>query len=151
MHHDVQEWAETWNQHGLQIHSERTRSPHNIFFFSQLQDGLCGLKCMVVAKDEEVADPSTYGIDWDVMDNLALMHHHLMQNPEKWVDGNPFAPNTQDLFEIMCEPPNSPFSAAQIEYLDHELSAVFDVASQSMNVRKLVWQEAVAICSSFYE
>jgi hypothetical protein len=106
---------------------------------------------MVMPTDEEVADPSTYGIDWDVMDDQGLMHHHLMQNPEEWADGNPFAPNAQDLSEVTCEPPNSPFSAAQIEYLDRELSAVVDVASQSMNIRKLVWQEAVAICSSFYE
>ncbi|KAF7377212.1 hypothetical protein MSAN_00140900 [Mycena sanguinolenta] len=73
---DAQEWAEAWNRHDLQIRGERTRSPHDIFFFSQLQDGPRGLERMVAPLEEDVEDPSTYGIDWDVVDNSTLMQHH---------------------------------------------------------------------------
>ncbi|KAJ7821604.1 hypothetical protein B0H14DRAFT_3089098 [Mycena olivaceomarginata] len=124
------EWAEAWNRHDLQIRGERTRSPYNMFFFSQLQDGPCGLECMVAPQNEVVVDPSTYGIDWDVIDDSHLMHHHLMENPEEWADQNPFAPNVQVL---------------------SELAVAVDLTSHSMNVHKLVWKEAFAICNTFYQ
>ncbi|KAF7350246.1 hypothetical protein MVEN_01328100 [Mycena venus] len=147
---DAQEWAEAWNQHDLQIRGERTRSPHDIFFFSQLQDGPRGLERMVAPPDDDVSDPSTYGIDWDVIDDPALMQHHLLQNPEEWADSNPFSPNARDLSEVSCEAPNSPFSPQQIAYLDRELAAAVDLTSRSMNVRKMVWKEAFRICNEFY-
>ncbi|KAJ6540746.1 hypothetical protein B0H19DRAFT_1176196 [Mycena capillaripes] len=147
---DAQEWAQAWNSHDLQIRGERNRSPRDMFFFSMLQDGPRGLEQMAAPPDEQVDDPSTYGIDWDVADDPTLMRHHLLQNPQEWEDRNPFAPGIQDLSEVPCEAPDSPFSAEQIAYLDHELEAVVDLTSRSMNVRKLVWQEAFRICNTFY-
>ncbi|KAJ7895933.1 hypothetical protein B0H14DRAFT_3081107 [Mycena olivaceomarginata] len=107
----------------------------------QLQDGPCSIKHMAAPLDE-VADPSTFGIDWDVMDDPTLMHHHLMQNPEEWAN---------NLSEVPCKLRNSPFSAEQIAYLDLELAAVIDLTSHSMNVCKMVWKEAFRICNEFYE
>ncbi|KAF7366234.1 hypothetical protein MVEN_00500700 [Mycena venus] len=147
---DAQEWAEAWNQHDIQIRGERTRSPHDIFFFSQLQDGPRGLERMVAPPDNDVSDPSTYGIDWDVIDDPALMQHHLLQNPEEWADSNPLSPNVRDLSEVSCEAPNSPFSPQQIAYLDCELAAAVDLTSHSMNMCKMVWKEAFRICNEFY-
>jgi hypothetical protein len=68
-----------------------------------------------------------------------------MQNPQEWDDQNPFAPSIQDLSEVPCEPTNCPFSAAQIDILDRELEAVVDDSSRSMDVHKLVWQEAFTV------
>ncbi|KAJ7238531.1 hypothetical protein B0H12DRAFT_1025720 [Mycena haematopus] len=147
---DAQEWAEAWNRHDLQIRGERTRSPHDIFFFSQLQDGPRGLERMLSPPEEGVEDPSTYGIDWDVLDDPTLMQHHLMQNPEEWADQNPFSPDSQDLSKVSCEAPDCPFSDEQVAYLDNELAAEVDLTSRSMNVRKLVWQRAFEICNLFY-
>ncbi|KAJ6608183.1 hypothetical protein B0H10DRAFT_2166639 [Mycena sp. CBHHK59/15] len=148
---DAQEWAEAWNSHDLQIRGERTRSPHDMFFFSQLNDGPRGLERMVTPLDEEVPDPTTYGIDWEVIDDPTLMHHHLMQNPQEWENNNPFAPSVQDLSEVPCEPPDSPFTPAQIAHLDREITAAVDLTSRSMNIRKLVWKEAFRICNEFYQ
>ncbi|KAJ7331348.1 hypothetical protein DFH08DRAFT_916458 [Mycena albidolilacea] len=100
-------------------------------------DGPHGLEHMVAPQNEVVVDPSTYGIDWDVVDDSCLMHHHLMENLEEWADQNPFAPNAQDLSEIA--------------HLDRELAVAVDLMSHSMNVRKLVWKEAFAICNTFYQ
>ncbi|KAJ6620109.1 hypothetical protein B0H10DRAFT_2163679 [Mycena sp. CBHHK59/15] len=148
---DAQEWAEAWNRHDLQICGERTRSPHDMFFFSQLNDGPRGLERMAAPLDEEVPDPTTYGIDWEVVDDPTLMHHHLMQNPQEWENNNPFAPSVQDLSEVPCEPPDSPFTPAQIAHLDREIAAAVDLTSRSMNIRKLVWKEAFRICNEFYQ
>ncbi|KAF8137870.1 hypothetical protein K438DRAFT_2120177, partial [Mycena galopus ATCC 62051] len=143
---DAQEWAEAWNRHDLQICGERTRSPHDIFLFSQLQDGPRGLERMVSPLEEEVEDLSTYSIDWDVRDNLTLMPHHLLKNPEEWDKCSPFSTEPQDLSEVPCDAPDSPFSDEQISYLDRELAAIVDLTSRSMTVRKLVWQHAFERC-----
>ncbi|KAJ7776603.1 hypothetical protein DFH07DRAFT_731418 [Mycena maculata] len=148
---DAQEWAQAWNSHNLQIRGERTRSPRDIFLFSMVHDGPRGLERFVDAPDEDIADPSTYGIDWDVVDDPALMRHHLMQNPQEWEERNPFAPGVEDLSDVPCEAPDSPFSTEQIEYLDHELAAIVDLTSRSMHVRQLVWKEAFRICNTFYQ
>ncbi|KAJ7754330.1 hypothetical protein DFH07DRAFT_868568 [Mycena maculata] len=135
---DAQEWAESWNSHDLQIRGERTRSPRDIFLFSMIQDGPRGLEQFIEPPSEPLEDPSTYGIDWDVIDNPTLMRHHLMENPEEWADHNPFAPAVQDLSDVPCEPPSCPFSPEQILYLDDNLAAAVDITSRSMEVRKLV-------------
>ncbi|KAJ7032327.1 hypothetical protein C8F04DRAFT_959160, partial [Mycena alexandri] len=126
-------------------------SPRDIFFFSMLQDGPRGLELITAPVDEHVDDPTTYGIDWDVADDPTLMHHHLLQNPQEWEDHNPFAPGLETLSKVPCDAPDSPFSAEQIEYLDRELAVVVDTTSRSMNVRKLVWQEAFRICNTLYQ
>ncbi|KAJ7711873.1 hypothetical protein B0H16DRAFT_1667702 [Mycena metata] len=146
---DTQEWAQAWSLHDLQIRGERNRSPRDIFF-SMLQDGPRGLEQITAPVDEHINNPATYGIDWDVTDDATLMRHHLLQNPQEWEDHNPFAPGLETLSEVPCDAPDSPFSAEQIKYLDCELAAVVDTTSRSMNVWKLVWQEAFRICNTLY-
>ncbi|KAJ7703710.1 hypothetical protein B0H17DRAFT_922096 [Mycena rosella] len=148
---DTQEWAEAWNSHDLQIRGERTHSPCDMFLFSMVQDGPRGLERLVDVPDEDVGDPSTFGIDWDVADDPRLMRHHLLQNPHEWEEHNPFAPGIQDLSDVPCEPPGCPFTEAQVMYLDRQLEAVVDVTSCSMHVRQLIWKEVFRICNSFYQ
>ncbi|KAJ7079033.1 hypothetical protein C8R43DRAFT_1092889 [Mycena crocata] len=147
---DAQEWAAAWNSHNLQIRGERTRSPRDIFLFSMVQDGPRGLERFFEPPEEDVSDPATYGIDWEVGDDPTLMCHLLTQNPQDWEEHNPFAPGIADLSDVPCEPPNCPFSPEQIEYLDVQLGARVDTTSRSMNVRRLVWKEAFEICNGFY-
>ncbi|KAJ7132907.1 hypothetical protein C8R43DRAFT_1089805 [Mycena crocata] len=154
LHHineDAQEWAEAWNAHNLQIRGERTRSPRDMFLFSMVHDGPRGPERVLDPPDENVGDPSTYGIDWDVVDDPALMCHHLMQNPQEWDDCNPFAPGVQELSNVPCEPPNCPFSPEEVLYIDQALAAVVDTHSRSMHVRRLIWKEAFRICNEFYQ
>jgi hypothetical protein len=148
---DAQEWADAWNSHDLHIRGERARSPRDIFLFSMIHDGPRGFERFTDPLDESIEDPTTYGIDWDVVDNPALMRHHLVENPQEWENHNPFAPSIQDLSEVPCEPPNCPFSAEQIASLDSRLADAVDIHSRSMHVRKLVWIEAFRLCNEFYE
>ncbi|KAF8143671.1 hypothetical protein K438DRAFT_1911038 [Mycena galopus ATCC 62051] len=144
---DAQEWAEAWNWHDLQIRGEWTRCPHDIFFFSQLQDGPCGLERMVSPLEEEVEDPSTYGIDWDVRDDSTLMQHHLVQNPEEWDERNPFS--TEPL-RFLAIPLILLSLMSRSLIFDRELAAVVDLTSRSMTVRKLAWQHVFEICTRLY-
>ncbi|KAJ7479011.1 hypothetical protein FB451DRAFT_1032227 [Mycena latifolia] len=147
---DAQEWAEAWNSHNLQIRGERTRSPRDMFLFSMVRDGPRGLEHMSQPADETVEDPQTYGIDWEVADDARFMNHHLRENPQEWEEQNPFASGPVTQSHVPCEPPNSPFSPEQIALLDQHLAAAVDVRSRNMGVRRLVWKEALRLCTQFY-
>lgn len=147
---DAQEWAQAWNRHNLQIRGERTRSPHDMFLFSMVQDGPRGLERFTQPVNEFVSDPQTYGIDWQVADDSQLMDHLLRENPQEWEESNPFLNGPENRSHVACEPPNSPFSPQQIALLDQQLAAAVDCRSRSMGVRRLVWKEAFRICNEFY-
>ncbi|KAJ7182536.1 hypothetical protein C8R43DRAFT_868721 [Mycena crocata] len=147
---DAHEWAQAWNSHSLQIRGERTRSPRDMFLFNMLQDGPRGLQRRVDPFTEQVDDPQIYGIDWEVADDPQMMNHLLHENPQEWEENNPFATGPATLSNVPCEPPNSPFSPAQISLLDQHLEILVDVHSRSMGVRRLVWKEAFRLCNEFY-
>ncbi|KAJ7604059.1 hypothetical protein FB45DRAFT_983870 [Roridomyces roridus] len=154
LHHinaDAQEWADAWNSHVLSIRHERNRSPRDIFLFSMLQDGPRGLEHRVDPIEDEVDDPDTYGIDWDTANDPTLMNHLLTQNPHEWEEQNPFAPGLDNLSHVPCDTPDSPFTVAEINELDRRLGLRVDLQSRSMHVRRLVWREAMEICSHFYD
>ena len=147
---DAQEWSHSWNSHHLQIRGERERSPRDMFQFSMVQDGPRGLDAILSATEEDIADPSTYGIDWEVADDPALMHHLLENNPQDWEDTNPFTVGPTTLSDVPCNPPDAPFTAQQIAYLDRQLSLYVDLQSRNMSVRRLVWQYALRVCNELY-
>jgi hypothetical protein len=144
---DAQEWSQSWNSHKLTIAGERSRSPHDIFLFSMLQDGPRGIRQHPTPPDEPLDDPASYGVDWDVVDNPVLMNHLLDQNPQDWEDEIPFTVQPTSLSEVKCEPPNCPFSREQVDTLDAQLAARVDLRSCNMQVRRLVWVTAFDICT----
>ena len=153
LNEDCQEWVETWNSHVMQIRGERNRSPRDIFLFSLLQDGPRGLAFSSQPPDEDIADPATYGIDWEVADDPTLMAHLLEHNPQEWEDENPFQAGRAppSLSEVRCEEPGCPFTDAEVDYLRRELVIHVDCSSRSMVVRRLVWRKAYEICSHIIE
>ena len=104
----------------------------------QSQDGAVGLE----GEDEDLA---TFGIDWEEMDDEYLMEHHYEHNPPQF--DNPFTSTPFTLSEVICTPPNCPFSAEGTHQLDLYLSQVVDLSSHSMLVRKAAWAQALQICT----
>ncbi|KAJ7123909.1 hypothetical protein C8R46DRAFT_1169561 [Mycena filopes] len=146
---DTLEWAEAWNSHKLQIKGERKCSPRDMFLFSMVQDGPHGISHMVEVVDEPVDDPSSYGVDWHVTEEPCLMCHLLQENPQEWENENPFHTLPTQLSDVPCEPPNCPFTPAQVEVLDWTLSEQVNLTSRDMLIHRMVWQEAFNICSFF--
>ncbi|TDL14461.1 hypothetical protein BD410DRAFT_734057 [Rickenella mellea] len=145
---DAQEWAEAWNSHKMGIRGERQRSPRDMFVFGMVQDGVRGLETVVQPAEEDVGDINTYGVDWETHDDNPLMNHHFQHNPQEWENDNPFASSgtPANMANVPCEPPNCPFSAEELRYLDQELSRRVNLASRNMEIRRIVWQEALSIC-----
>ncbi|KAJ7220271.1 hypothetical protein GGX14DRAFT_532855 [Mycena pura] len=148
---DALEWAESWNSHKLQIKGERSRTPRDMFVFSMVQDGQRGIGHMYDTVDEPVDDNASYSVDWDVADDSRLMAHLLHENPQDWEDENPFHGQPAQLSDVPCEPPNCPFTPAQVELLDRTLRDRVDVQSRNMEMRRLVWREAFNICRFFHQ
>ncbi|KAJ3508346.1 hypothetical protein NLJ89_g5807 [Agrocybe chaxingu] len=151
---DAKEWVETWNSHKMAIAGQTSRSPRDMFLFSLLQDGPRGIQHLLSVEDNP-DDIASYGIDWEVAENLGIMEHVLLENPqedelEEVV--NPFAPNgvPARTNEVLCEAPGCPFSLEQVQALDAGLAVRVDRASKSMIEKRLVWVEAVNICNGFY-
>ena len=146
---DATSWAETWNNHKLQIRGEPQKTPHEMFFFSMLEDGPRGLNGgQPQLGVDEVEDLTTHGIDWEVMDDERLMEHYFEHNPPQL--DNPFATSPSTLSEVVCTPPDCPISAEAIHQLDLHLSQAVDLASHSMLVRRAVWIHAIHICTQLW-
>lgn len=149
---DALAWAEAWNHHKLQIRGEPQQTPQEMFFFSMLEDGPRGMNGPRSQNGEgdqdrleDGEDASTFGIDWEDMDNEELMEHYYHHNPIQL--NNPFTAAPSTLSEVTCTPPNCPLPAESVRQLDHHLSQVVDVNSRSMLVRRTKWAEALHICS----
>lgn len=148
---DALVWAETWNNHKLQIQGERQQTPQEMFFFSMLEDGPRGLNGSRQNREgdqdglEEGGDVSLYGVDWEDMEDELLMTHHHQHNPI--LLSNPFSSAPSILSEVECTPPDCPLSAEGIHQLSYYLSQAVDVNSRSMLTRRLIWIEALVICN----
>jgi len=142
-------WAETWNNHKLQMRGEAQQSPQEMFFFSMLEDGPRGLNGPHQNRGrdglEDGEDTSLYGVDWEDMDNEEIMEHHYRHNPVQL--DNPFSTAPSALSEVECTPPDCPLSAESVHQLDHYLTRIVDVASRSMLIRRTTWAEALHVCS----
>lgn len=145
---DADEWTQAWNSHKLQIRGERERSPRDMFLFSMIQDGPRGIVPLPESLEEDIEDPSMYGIDWEDADDPTLMNHLLTENPQDWVEENPFIASTgpPTFSHVPCESPNCPLSPDQVNTFDTTLATRVNIHSRSMEIRRLVWLEAANIC-----
>lgn len=137
----------------MHIHGQRNRSPRDMYLFSLLQDGPRGLHHLQPPPPaEDPLDPEdipTYGIDWADADNPRYMNHLRQYNPDDTAPDNVFASAPVSLSHISVETPNSPLSLLQIAALDDALSRRVDLSSRNMDVRRLVWVEALRLCLLF--
>ncbi|RPD56394.1 hypothetical protein L226DRAFT_443977, partial [Lentinus tigrinus ALCF2SS1-7] len=146
---DAQKWVSMWNNHTMQIHGARNRSPRDMFFFSCFEDGLRGLVPQPLC-DEPVDDIAQYGVDWEVNNNPALMDHLLAHNPQEWDAENPFHPaaysGPPQFSYVECETPGCPFYEHELQELHMRLARSIDLQSKHMMVRRMVWEKAFEIC-----
>ncbi|KAJ7756662.1 hypothetical protein B0H16DRAFT_1249481, partial [Mycena metata] len=99
-------------------------------------------------EEEGIENINEYGVDWEVAQDPELVAHLLENNPHECTNANdPFASASTpaNLSEVLCDPPNCPFTPAQLQLLDQHLSASVDLFSRNMTVRRLVWIRALEI------
>jgi hypothetical protein len=149
---DAAEWTETWNSHVLEIRGERHQSPRSMFFFSMIRDGPRGLVHTQEPIHENIADPSMYGIDWDVVEDHNMMEHFLDHNPRDWTANNAFSnvPPAQ-LSNVRVDSPDCPFTDHELDILEAAVAAQTDRLSRMMEQRKHTWMVALHYCKGLYD
>ena len=123
-----------------------------MFFFGMIENGPRGFS-QEQPDDLQLQDEGMdgFGIDWDAYDNEAIRTHHFANNEAEDVDDNPFlAGNPRNLSEVEVIPPGCPLSQEQLDILHAELHALPYFTSRSMDMRRRVWIEALAICRRFF-
>ncbi|KAJ7435532.1 hypothetical protein B0H11DRAFT_2257093 [Mycena galericulata] len=76
-------------------------------------EGPRGISSFLTPEEEEIEDINEYGVDWEVNQEPELVAHLLENNPHERANGNdPFASASTpaNLSEVLCEPPNCPFT-----------------------------------------
>ncbi|KAJ7832103.1 hypothetical protein B0H13DRAFT_2212943 [Mycena leptocephala] len=153
LNRDALEWAEAWNSHKVTIEGQKKQSPREMFTFGLLEQGPRGISHLLHAEEEAVNELAQFGVDWEAQAIPGVVGHLAQNNADDWDDTNPFGVYSTParMSEVVVEPPNCPFTAAQITALDAELALVVNIGSRDMSVRKVVWEQALAICRRFYE
>jgi hypothetical protein len=109
-------FAESWNQHTIQIRGGPNRSPLDMFGFDMLVHGVRG--DAIPSDDLTAAELETYGIDWAAYRDGAILQsvrQHARNEPaSSWV-GQTGPP--QNLNEVPLYPPPAPFPDNSVDGL----------------------------------
>ncbi|KAI3604200.1 hypothetical protein WG66_010191, partial [Moniliophthora roreri] len=64
-------WVEAWNNHNIHQRGQCERSPHDMFFFSQIQNGYRDMVIYEPSMEDSAAieDLNGYGVDWEELDD----------------------------------------------------------------------------------
>ncbi|KAG8724583.1 hypothetical protein FRC09_016912 [Ceratobasidium sp. 395] len=106
INNDAYQWKEAWNSHTLSLRGERNRSPKDLWFFGMVEHGPRGLRELAQA-EEQVERWEEFGIDWEAMEDEALMEHWVENNQEGGVVDH-------DGAGVYVDPPSVP-SLLQVE------------------------------------
>jgi hypothetical protein len=159
---DAAEWAEVWNSHNMRIQGERERSPRDMFFFGQLENGWRDMERGQNMLDDNTVmeDLQGYGIDWDELEDRDILQHHNMHNAasamepllERRDGSSPFESNQPPYMSLVEVPAfDSPFTDEELDILNEHLIQLPEVNSRRMEDRKRIWTQALAFCRSLWE
>ncbi|KAJ6600315.1 hypothetical protein DFH09DRAFT_901510, partial [Mycena vulgaris] len=109
-------FAQSWNQHRIQIRNGPNRSPADMFVFDMLVNGVRGnqLPTEEVLNEEEL---EVYGIDWPGLRDENLLASQRANNPTaeeatSWI-GRVGPPPLSSLSSIVVDPPVGPLDETE--------------------------------------
>lgn len=138
----------------MTVEGQRQATPREMMFYGILEQGPRGIGpgLFQPAEDPQFdqAGQTGYGVDWEGMQDVALMTHLLEQNQDEWESENPFSTSTmpQSLSEIVVNEPGCILTLEEVRELALRLRASDEItlSSNSMAVRRLIWVRALIIC-----
>ena len=145
---DALEWAEAWNHHKMSFDGEeRERSPHDMFFFGVLEQGLRGPQS---GNEEHIDDLNSYGVDWADLNDLSLLQHHNQHNPDELLVLGPQSSHQPPHLSLIEVPTfQCPFDTDdQMEIFTDGLLSMPEYESRDMASRQSLWTNALALLVS---
>ncbi|KAL0061553.1 hypothetical protein AAF712_011579 [Marasmius tenuissimus] len=155
---DALAWAEAWNRHPLTLRHQRSQSPVELFTFGMMENGLRGMDSIMNIEDDYLVgslasqeDRDGYGVDWEDMEDPAVLAHHNDSNLMDSEDStNPFTTHIPDHFShVEVQSPDCPLTPDQLQLLHSHLDSLPFASNRDMDSRRLLWIEAFGICTQF--
>ncbi|KAJ7145457.1 hypothetical protein C8R46DRAFT_1167479 [Mycena filopes] len=106
-------FAESWNQHRIQIRNGPNRSPADMFVFDMLVNGVRGNQLPAEEEEMDEEELEVYGIDWAGLRDDTLLasqraNNSTAEGPTSWI-GRVGPPPLSDLSSVVVEPPPGVF------------------------------------------
>ena len=128
-------WADSWNQHKLQIRGGTNRSPADLFIFDMLVHGIWGDQ---LPNEEELSteELEVYGMDWEGLCKDELLRAQRQNNPvdeegSTWV-GQSGPP--AHLNKVSVESPTGDLTQHEISFLDSAVDGWYKFANDASRV-----------------
>ena len=145
LNEQIMEWAAHWNAHTICLKREKNKSPRRMFLQGTRERNAPGMREVTEAHEEAIEDLAKFGVDYDAMEDGALIDHLQAHN------GNPFHDHAPNHFnKVRCEAPEPPLTVDQLRVLDNTLREDFDLATKNMEVWKLIWDRALRVCHAVW-
>ncbi|KAJ7036420.1 hypothetical protein C8F04DRAFT_954016, partial [Mycena alexandri] len=102
-------FAQSWNEHQIQIRNGPNRSPAEMFYFDTLVHGTRGHALAADLSEEEL---EVYGVDWEGPHDDTLLHSQRENNAEEtgWTSWLGRVGPPEHLNEVPVESPQGPFT-----------------------------------------
>ena len=139
-------FAESWNQHRIQMRDGPNRSPADMFVFDTLVQGVRGGQLPDAMDSEEL---EVYGVDWEALRDDRLLRSQRANNSNSegsssWI-GRTGPPG--DLNEVYLEAPRSPLPPQDIGLLNGALQEPIGTDGADIIER---WRHGLAYARSLY-
>ena len=134
-------WADSWNQHKLQIQNGPSHSPADLFVFDMLMHGVQGSQLPNEEFTEEELE--FYGVDWEGLHDNQLLQAQGQNNPmnkegSSWVGRSGLPPH---LNEVSVEPPTGLLTEHNILALDHAVKQLYQFLDDDS--RRNIWAQGL--------
>ncbi|KAH8108647.1 hypothetical protein DFH11DRAFT_1516599 [Phellopilus nigrolimitatus] len=145
-------FADSWNQHRMQIRDGPNRSPADMFGFDMLVHGVRGAQLPLNDLNDHMSaeELEVFGVDWEGLQDDRLLHSQRLNNTadeqsSSWI-GRTGPP--EHLNEVALDSPNMPITLEELVYLNDSLQAwIGSVEDSDINA---LWSNALAITRSMY-
>jgi len=141
-------FAESWNQHRLQIRTGPNRSPADLFVFDMLVHGLRGAQ--LPGDEMSLEELEVYGVDWEGLHEERLLQSHGQNNDvgEGWTSWVGRVGPPDHLNEVALESPNASLSPHEVQHLDAIIHSNIDGVQDADIVN--LWSQGLAYARSIY-
>ena len=143
-------FAESWNQHRIQIRNGPNRSPADMFGFDMFVHGIRGSQ-LLPANNMTLEELEVFGIDWPAFREESLLQS-LRENAPAEEEATSWIGQTgppAHLNEVLLHAPDVDVPADQLQLFQNSLEQWMDVAGGNATVESL-WVHGLALAGQIY-
>ncbi|KAF8174623.1 hypothetical protein K438DRAFT_1609363 [Mycena galopus ATCC 62051] len=137
-------FAQSWNQHRIQIRNSPNRSPTDMFVFDMYVNGVRGDQLPAAEENFDVEELEVYGIDWQGLRDDGVLRSQAQNNSHaegssSWVGHTGPPP---DLSQVIVQPPMGTLTDEEVNDLYDTFSHLIGRAEDTHII--LLWTQALA-------